>query len=169
MLKGVLKKMGMQQAVLPEDKGVDMSVVDNGISAEFEQLKADFSAQGEQLKAALEQVASLQEFAQAANAAKAQAEAEAKQVKMDARKATITESVGTSKADALLAATENLDDASFAAIMGAMAVNAKAEEQSPMFSEQGIDGKVEDVSKLAESKEMIALKKKFAAKTAKSH
>ena len=166
-MKAALKKiLGMSPS---QQEGTENMSVDNTEAmAELSALKASFAEQSKQLQAALSQVESLKEFAEMAANAKAQAEAEAKNIKMAARKSAIEMNVGTGKADALLGATENLDDTAFAAIMSAMETNAKAEAESPLFKEQGVDGKVEDVSKLTETKEMTALKKKYAAKTAKS-
>lgn len=174
MLKGMMKKLGMSPDINEEETNMDVTemastelAADDAIVAELSALKASFAEQTEQLQAALAQVESFKEFAEMAAQAKAQAEADAKNVKLAARKATIEMNIGTDKADAMLAATENLDDDSFAAIMGVMETTAKAEAESPLFKEAGFDGKVEDVSKLTETKEMTALKKKYAAKTAK--
>ena len=70
--------------------------------------------------------------------AKAQLEATMKAAKFAARKEKIEMAVGTSKADALFAATEALEDAQFEAVIGAMTVNLEAEAKTPAFQEQGV-------------------------------
>lgn len=63
--------------------------------------------------------------------------AEANQKRLDARRAKVEASVGTSKAPALLAATESLDDAAFEAIVSAMSTNLDAEASTESFKEVG--------------------------------
>jgi predicted nucleic acid-binding Zn-ribbon protein len=70
--------------------------------------------------------------------AKAQLEATMKAAKFATRKEKIEMAVGTSKADALFAATEALEDVQFEAVIGAMTVNLEAEAKTPAFQEQGI-------------------------------
>lgn len=95
--------------------------------------------------------------------AKAQAEASALEAKLTARKEKIVAAVGTDKAEALLAATQGVDDAQFSAIVEAFDAKLVSESQSAMFTEVGADGEV-DVAKAEESPEMKALKAKYSAK-----
>lgn len=101
----------------------------------------------------------------AAEASQASLVAEAKHKRLSARKEAVVAAVGTSKADALMTATETLDDAAFNAIVGAMTVNMEVEASTPAFNEVGQTGKV-DTNLVAdagrkESAEMKILKTKF--------
>lgn len=95
--------------------------------------------------------------------AKLAVEAEALQAKLAARKEKIVAAVGTDKAEALLTATEGVDDVAFNAIVSAFDAKLVQESQSAMFTEIGAAGEV-DVAKAEESPEMKALKAKYSAK-----
>lgn len=104
------------------------------------------------------------EAAQAAleeiEAAKAALIAEAAQAKMNARKAQIEATLGTDKAEAVLKATENLEDAAFDVVLSAFVKSLEVESQGTLFTEQGVAAEV-DASKVAvESLEMQIIKAK---------
>ena len=98
--------------------------------------------------------------------AKAQLEATMKAAKFATRKEKIEMVVGTSKADALFAATEALEDAQFEAVIGAMTVNLEAEAKTPAFQEQGVGHGV-DASKLAVDP-AVKMAEQIAAKYSKA-
>lgn len=140
------------------------------LQAEFDAFKLDSASQLEQASTALSQAVEtvkeadakiaelqaalaasedskvkLQAFADAAELEKTRLAAEAEQKRLDARKATIVAAVGTAKADALMAATSNLDDAAFEAVTSALGNSVDAEAQTKLFKETGVAGDVDPV------------------------
>ena len=78
--------------------------------------------------------------------------ADAEAAKFAARKDKVVATVGTAKADAIMAATAVLDDASFNAVVSAFAASFEQEKNSAMFNEVGVNLEVapadeEDVAK----------------------
>lgn len=119
----------------------------------------------------LVEMSALYEAAQAALKEAADVEAalvaDAAQKRMDARKQTIVASVGTARADALLAATDSLDDVSFNAVVSAMAGSFDAEAKSEAFKEVGVNApedKAAVASEPKESEESKLLKAKYQTK-----
>lgn len=107
--------------------------------------------------------ASLKELADA----KAALVADAAQKRMDARKEKVVASVGTARADALLAATESLDDSAFEAVVSAMAGSFEAEAKTDAFKEVGVtapEDKAAVASEPQESEESKLLKAKYQTK-----
>jgi predicted RNase H-like HicB family nuclease len=93
---------------------------------------------------------------------KAKMVADALEVKMNARKEQIVLAVGTSKADGLMLATENLDDTAFNAVVSALTGSVDSQEDTKLFKEVGVAAQA-DPSKVAEiSAEMKLLKAKYA-------
>jgi chromosome segregation ATPase len=92
-------------------------------------------AEAETVKA---QLAELQQFAAQAEAEKARLQQEAEGARLQARKEKIVAAVGTARADALMTATEQLDEAAFTAVVSALNVSAEVEKQSEMFTEKGV-------------------------------
>lgn len=92
---------------------------------------------------------------------------EAAQAKFDTRKAVVVASVGTARADALMKATESLDDVSFKAVVDAMAGSFEAEAQTAAFKEVG-KSTPEDAAQVAakqdDSEEAKALRAKYQSK-----
>jgi hypothetical protein len=129
------------------------------------------ASQAEALKAVTEkltEMSALYEVAQAAlqasDAAKEQLVVDAMQVRLAARKEAIVASIGTAKADALLAATDALDDYAFNAVVSAMANSFETEASSALFSEVGVAVKTDPsavVTEPEESKESKLLKAKY--------
>lgn len=116
----------------------------------------------------LTEMSALYEVAQAAlaasDAAKEQLVVDAKQVRLAARKEAIVASIGSAKADALLAATDALDDTAFNAVVGAMANSFETEASSALFSEVGVAAKTDAsavVTEPEESQEAKMLKAKY--------
>lgn len=103
--------------------------------------------------AALAELATKYEAAQAAlaeiEAAKAALIAEAAEKKMAARKEKVELAIGTAKSEALLAATESLEDGAFEAVLAAMAGSVEQESKTDLFREIGASGSV-DASKVEE-------------------
>jgi hypothetical protein len=126
-------------------------------------LAALAAAQGE-LDSARAELETLKQFAEAAEAAAAQAAAEAAAAKLNARKEKIVAAVGTERADALMAATQALDDAAFDAIVSAMSLSVQIEAKTGMFAEVGATADANAAAPIEESPEMKILKAKYAQK-----
>lgn len=130
------------------------------LSAKFAELTeqfAELSGKYEQAQAALESLA----------AEKAEMIAAAQATKLEARKAQVVAAIGTEKADALMAATESLDDAAFNAVVSAMAGSVDTESKTALFQEVGVTAEVDAVQAVeagSESKEMKLLKAKYGVK-----
>lgn len=108
------------------------------------------------------------ETAQAALAAVEDAKAAlivaAAEKQLATRKEKVEMAIGTAKAPAVLLATENLDDASFEAIVAAFSANLEAESKSTMFTEVGVAAEAAPVEVDAVSKLAAAFAKKFTPK-----
>lgn len=145
MLDAIKKKLGMDQVV--KEKEPEMTTENKQASAEMTaqlaELTEKFSAKEAELSALLEKTASLEAALKEAQEFKAKAEAEAKAVKMAARKTAVEANLGTVKAAEFLAATEALDDKTFETLCSAMATSLKAEAESPLFKEVGVDAKTD--------------------------
>lgn len=129
--------------------------------AESAGVTATMMSEMKELSAKLEQA---QSALAAVEDAKAALAVDAHKAKMDARKARVEASIGTDKSVALMSATEALDDASFDAVVKALAGSVEVEAQSTMFKEVGVSGEV-DTSKIEEEGAVMkALKAKYAAK-----
>jgi len=87
----------------------------------------------------------------------------AAKVKSDARLAKLVDTVGTVKAETLFAATKDMDDAGFDAIVGAVAATYKSEEESPLFKEVGATAEVDVASVTEKSALQKALEEKYSA------
>lgn len=130
------------------------------------------ASQAEALQAMSDKFAEMSTLYESAQAALAAADVakellitEAKEKRLAARKETIVASVGTAKADALLAATEALDDVAFNAVVGALSVSFEDEAKTVQFKEVGVSA-VADPVKVAEassadSEESKILKAKY--------
>jgi hypothetical protein len=69
---------------------------------------------------------------------------EAKAAKLAARKEKVVAAIGTEKAQGLLSATEELDDAAFGAVVSALVGSVEAEAKTGLFNEVGVDAKTQD-------------------------
>lgn len=150
-----------------EDKALPvLASVNVDQAAQLTELQASFATQGEQLAAALASLSGAQALLEEVAAAKAALVAEAHSKRMALRKEKIEASVGTGKAEALLVATEALEDAQFEAVVGAMAASFDVEAASPMFKEVGVTAEA-DTSKVVEKTALeAALEKKYHSKKA---
>lgn len=90
--------------------------------------------------------------------AEAEAQASAKQA---ARKALIVTAIGEDKAEGLLAATADMEDAQFNTVLAALGVSAAVEAKSPMFEEIGASVDADVPPTTGESAEMKLLKQKY--------
>jgi len=81
----------------------------------------------------------------------------AAEARLVARKEKIVAAVGTSQADALMAAVGGLEDAQFNAVVSAMATSREAEAQTEAFQEVGVSGNA-DASKVAVEKSALEAK-----------
>lgn len=89
------------------------------------------------------ELATLQAAFKSAEGAQAALVADAKAKVLAARKEKIVAAVGTGKADALLTATESLEDAAFNAVVSAMAGSVDAEANTNLFKEVGVDAQAD--------------------------
>lgn len=113
------------------------------------ELSASLATATDAIAAQEAKFAEMQSQLDKANASMAAVEAEKAQLAADAKaKVTATRSeklvakLGTEKAPAVLAALENLDDATFETVLGTYAANYEAEAKSAMFTEAGVGGEV---------------------------
>lgn len=161
----------VEQAVATLKIDVDsteMQAVIADLQGQVDAIKAELGVQLETAQTALAEMAGKYEAAQAQLAAiaaeKAELVANAAAAKLAARKEKIVAAIGTEKADALMEATDALDDAQFNAVVSAMAGSVEAEAKTDLFKEVGVTAEA-DASKVnEESAEMKILKQKYAAK-----
>lgn len=171
MLKQIQKFFSDPKEVSMKQEGKQTDTAAPEMAAKLASTLEAMASQAEALQAVtdkLTEMSALYEGAQAAlNAvedAKAALVADAKAVRLAARKEAIVASVGTDKAESLLSATDALDDAAFKAVIGAMATTFDKEAKSPLFSEVGVSDKSEspDVAAVVEeSAEAKLLKAKY--------
>lgn len=140
-------------------------------SAEVQAALQEAAAKLEDLTAQFAELSGKYEQAQAALEALAKEKAEmiaaAAAAKLEARKAQVVAAIGTEKADGLMAATENLDDVQFNAVLSALAGSVSAEADTAMFKEVGVTAEVDAVKVVeagGESKEMKLLRAKYGKK-----
>lgn len=131
----VAKEEVIEMVETPTEQAPTLAVHD---TAEFSAMVAQLASQTEQLSAIQAQLAEAQALLAAVEDAKATLVADAKAAKLAARKESIVAAVGTSRADALMTATESLDEVQFTAVVSAMAMSFEAEAESPMFKESGV-------------------------------
>jgi hypothetical protein len=81
----------------------------------------------------------------------------AEEARLVARKEKIVAAVGTSQADALMAAVGGLEDAQFNAVVSAMATSREAEANTEAFQEIGVSANA-DASKVAVEKSALEAK-----------
>ncbi len=146
----------------PAEAVVQANVPVVDMAADFAALQASFTAQSETFAKLTQDLAAAQSALAVVEQEKVQAVANAKAVKMAARKATVEMNIGTAKADAFLAATEMLDDVAFDAVASALAGSVVAEANTALFKEVGVVGAVvpEHVPE-AKSEEMRILEAKY--------
>ena len=106
------------------------------------------------------------EAAQAAlnalTAEKAELAVKAEAAKYTARKEKVVSAIGASeKSEALMLATQDLSDASFDAVVKALAGSVDAEASTGLFAEVGVSAVADTTKIVAESPEMKILKQKF--------
>ena len=163
-----------KEATMKKDETVQLDLSAPTQSAQLAEAMATLASQSEALAAVTTKMTELQamyEAAQTALAASQEAQAtlvaDASAKRLAARTEAVVASVGTVKADALLAATNSLDDAQFEAIVGAMATNFELEAKSEMFKEVGVSSPADTekvVEAAAETAEGKLLRKKYARK-----
>lgn len=182
MLKELQKALGLgkQEAAAPvatESLAItlDTSAIQAAIDAAVAELRVEFGAYQETAESSLAaltlELSSTKAMLEAATAALGAAAAEqealiatAEAKRLAARKELVVAAVGTERADALLAATEGLDETAFSAVVSALGVSATVEAASPLFTEVGVTAEADTALVVAESKEMTILKKKYAKK-----
>jgi hypothetical protein len=113
------------------------------VMAELSEMKASFALVSEELTAAKAELEKAQAALNAAAEEKAKAEADALAAKMNARKEKAVAAMGTEKADAFMAATEQMDETQFESFLAIFNTNATAEAKSEMFQEVGVETKAD--------------------------
>lgn len=113
-----------------EQKTAELTVALNTATATLTEKETAFAELSAKLEAA-------QAALNASEEAKAALAAEAATKRLEARTAAIEAAVGDGKAEALLAATDKMDDEQFNTIVSAMAASFDAEAKTTMFNEQG--------------------------------
>jgi hypothetical protein len=167
------KEVNMKQAKLQPDLAAQELNVELAAQLAASSTAATLQAEAfEEITKKFAEMSALYEGAQVALAAAAVAQAalvtEAADKRLAARKEVVVMALGTAKADAFLMATNALDDASFEAIVGSMAMSFEVESKTEGFQEIGVAGKetlrttLSDVPK--ESAEMTILKAKYRKK-----
>lgn len=183
MLETLRKALGGKEATKPDQTEVKLTTEDvtAAVQAAVAELNGKFDEYKQTADAAMaeaaEKITGLQgELAamagklteaqaalDAADEEAVKAAQEAAALKLTARKEKVVASLGTERAEALLKATEGMDDAAFEAVASALGVSAAVEAASPLFKEVGVDAQA-DASKIVESPEMRILKNKYAKK-----
>ncbi len=143
MLDAIRKKFS-KQAVAEIPKEVIMT--QETIQADAENANTEMQAQLAAVQAQLADLTAKYEASQMALAVSESAQKnladQATAKRLEARTKAITEAVGTSNLNGLLAATDTMDDAAFDTIVGAMAKSFENESKSAMFQEKGASAEV---------------------------
>lgn len=170
MLKSILgiKSVDVEAAVAVAVAALQADY--DAYKATAEELLSNETAQLTEAKEALAEAASMIEVLQAEVASmKATAETavvDAETMRKNARLAKITEAIGTANADALMAATEALDDAAFDAVVSALNGKAVAEAASELFTEVGASVEADAAKIVAEESGTTKLiREKYAQKS----
>lgn len=145
MLKGIQKLMNKEKEgdveMSAAELATELTTTKTTLEAQVAQF-SELSTKYASLEASFAELTSQLESAQAALAAadtaKKQLEVDAHTAKMTARKERIVAFVGDEKAEALMAATESLDDVTFNLIVDAKATALATEASSPLFQETGV-------------------------------
>ena len=170
MLKGFRKEFNkiFNPAANVENEEAIMSVADNVPVEAAVDVTAELSKATEALAtsaSAMEKLAadyeSMKTELEVFKNEKKLAEAVIKQNKMSARMSQIKAAIGDEKAPSLLAATENLDDSHFEAVVAAMSLSVQAETKTALFSEVGVDVESHASSAVEKSAIMTALEKQY--------
>lgn len=125
----------------------------SAIREELEAFKAEANALVAQADA---EKAELKNQIEALLADKAEMVAQAKAAKLSARKEKVIEMIGTERADALMTATAEMDDAGFTAVLTAMSIATETEEKGKMFTEQGVDAEADATKVVADPVQKLA-------------
>lgn len=128
--------------LLSQEMFAEMAEKLEGSTAQLADLSAQLTEMTEKFSATSEKLAKAEEIINTAEATKAALLQEAHNTKMATRKEALVQAVGTVKADALLTATEQLDESSFASIVTAMSLNIETEAST--FQEQGVGAKASE-------------------------
>lgn len=173
MLDALMKKLNIgtkedaEAATEVATETLTVTVDTTTLQAELDAIKAEFGTQLEQATAALAEMTSKFEAAQAALAAveaeKAEMLAKAAEAKLTARKEKVVAAIGTDKADALMAATVDMDDAQFTTVVSALAGSVEAEAKTDLFVEQGVAAEADAAKVVEESPEMKIIRAKYPA------
>lgn len=177
MLKGLRKEFNKligkedvtmdKEVINPEASTVPVTAPEAAQTEVVAALTKTVAEQAEQLTAALANLETLQAQVKAAVDEKNALLAQIQDDKNKARMSVITDAVGDSKAQALFEATQNLGDAEFSAVVGALAGSVKVEANTPLFKELGASAEtnVENIPEaVEESLEMKMLKAKYQNK-----
>jgi chaperonin cofactor prefoldin len=164
MLKGIQKLMNNKHEGDVEMSAAELATELSTTKATLESqvaLFSELSGKYASLEAAFTELTSNFESAQTALAAveaeKKELATKAEEARLVARKEKIVAAVGTSQADALMAAVGGLEDAQFNAVVSAMATSREAEANTEAFQEVGVSGHA-DASKVAVEKSALEAK-----------
>lgn len=136
----------------------ELQTVIADLQAQVDAVKADLGVQLESATSALAEMTGKYEAAVAQLAAIAADKAAAK---LAARKAAVEAAIGTEKADALLLATQGLEDAAFDNVVSALVGSVDAEAKTGLFQEVGVTAEADASKIVAESAEMRILKQQY--------
>lgn len=121
-------------------------VVDNKtaeLSAQLESASMQLASANDTIAKLSTELNAVKESFAAVQKEKAEAMAQAASDKAQARREKVEAALGTTKADEVLAATKDLDDAAFESIVGAFALSFDKEANSPTFKEKGVTASTE--------------------------
>lgn len=168
MIDALKRKLGIidQAPVKTEtnkDENMDKQELSSGVDESVVAgLQASVAALTTQLASAVSKIAELNSVIDASKQLEADKEAAAQAAKLADRKDQVTAAVGSANAEAVMSALAGLDDGSFATVLSAMATSSKAEAQTKLFTEQGVDAAADLAKTTAESNAtMTYLKSKY--------
>lgn len=159
---------GISEAAAPQAADVA------ALQAEFDAFRTQAEADLTEVKGALEAAVTLAKEVEAERdtlaeklasleTASADAAAQAAAAKVKAREDQLTALLGTERAGAVISATSDMTDESFAAVVAAMTAAAGTEAKSSMFTESGAEAEAKASTAEGPSLEMQMLRKQYAA------
>ena len=172
MLDAIKKKLGMNTTAAEATETITSVVDTSAVVSELSVMRTDFEADIAKLmvdigsaQVALSKMTANFEAAQAAlnavTAEKAEMIVKTEAAKFAARKEKVVLAIGSSeKSEALMLATQDLNDVSFDAVVKALAGSVDAEASSSLFTEVGVSANVDTTKIVGESSVMKLINKK---------
>lgn len=172
MLDAIKKKLGMATSVaavkpiesfaeITEVAQEQLSVMGGPLDTALAALTGDLATAVASLAEMTINFEAAQTALNALTAEKAEMAVKAQAAKFTARKEKVVMAIGTEKADGLMLATQELDDAAFGAVVSALAGSVEVEAKTGLFQEVGVSASADTTKIVAESPEMKILKQKF--------